>query len=852
MSVIESLWGAEFNIDTEEQTKAALKKIRKPKEVKATVRGASKKLSIGERISVIKEKVYRILGRQVGNVSVVKTKEDLHDYISVAIANGVLAVDTETNNSLDPLTCKLMGLCLYTPGQKQVYVPVNHIDYMTGERLPWQLTEGDIAEELVRLLTGIKLIFHNYKFDYQVLKCTCHVELPCYWDTLIAAKLIDENEEANLKTQYITHIDKEQVKYSIEKLFEKEKYEIFSPELFALYAATDSLMTYRLYSEYQKGIMESPDYSDIRELFFNVEMPCIVVVAEMELTGVEFDVEYSKRLGDKYHTLLKNKEDDVYAEIAKIQPDIDAWRLTEDATFKPRIYYKPKKTKKKLTPEEYERERKNIEKSYPFMDESGRRYKLGKSKGEQLNEVVNLGSPQQIAILVYDIMKTPPVDESKPRGTGDDILSQINTPLTNKLSEYREINKLITAFIDSLPTKINPVDGRIHCSFNQYGAKTGRFSSSEPNLQQIPSHNKEIRMLFKARDGYTLVGSDFSQQEPRLLSQLSGDENMINAYREGKDLYATIASGVYHNDYWDNMEHHKDGSANPEGKKRRGNCKSILLGIMYSRGPAAIAEQIHSTIADAQGIIDNFYKSFPRVKDTIDASHSMAKAFGYVTDLWGRRRRLPDINLPKFVVTSNNVSANDFNPFLNCRNRVSNQDIIDKYTAMLYKTRYKKEVSEIVNLAKVHGLKVVDNSGKISQAERQCLNARIQGSAATMTKIAMIKLYNDEKLREWGFKILIGVHDELIGECPKENADKVAERLCDIMKRSVEGFVNVPFKCDADICDRWYYNDYMDVVKEEYADLRKSGVDAETAFSEIAKEHCETPREELAEVLKKL
>ena len=138
---------------------------------------------------------------------------------------------------------------------------------------------------------------------------------------------------------------------------------------------------------------------------------------------------------------------------------------------------------------------------------------------------------------------------------------------------------------------------------------------------------------------------------------------MINAYKAGKDLYATIAQGVYKNTYWDNMECWEDGSPNPEGKKRRSSVKSLLLGIMYGRGVASIAEQINGTVEEAQKIIDDFYTGFPKVKDWIAKTEADAKVNGYVEDLWGRRRRLPDIKLPKYTVKYEKESTT-FNPIL--------------------------------------------------------------------------------------------------------------------------------------------------------------------------------------------
>lgn len=360
--------------------------------------------------------------------------------------------------------------------------------------------------------------------------------------------------------------------------------------------------------------------------------------------------------------------------------------------------------------------------------------------------------------------------------------------------------------------------------------------------------DKQAGRSIKTREHYTLVGADFSQQEPRLLSFLSGDENMMNSYKAGKDLYATIASGVYHNDYWDNMEHHEDGTPNPEGKKRRSACKSILLGIQYSRGAASIAEQIGSTKEEANKIISDFYKAFPNVKKTIDDSHEMAREKGYVEDLWGRRRRLPDIQLPRYVVEdSSGESA--FNPFLICGDRKTESAKAKKYLDMLSKARYRKDKADIMAKAKLVGLKVTDNESVIARAERQCLNARVQGSAATMTKIAMGKIHNDEELGSLGFKMLIQVHDELIGECPKENADKVADRLTYIMKTCVEDVVKVPFKCDASICDAWYLDEQSYTLQEVRDNLIKKGKTEDEAFSEILADHEELTEGQLRQML---
>ena len=235
----------------------------------------------------------------------------------------------------------------------------------------------------------------------------------------------------------------------------------------------------------------------------------------------------------------------------------------------------------------------------------------------------------------------------------------------------------------------------------------------------------------KTKREYVLCGSDFSQQEPRLLSSLSSDTNMIEAYKQGKDLYATLASRIYSNGYWDNMEHYEDGTPNPEGKKRRSNTKRLLLGIMYGMGAASIATNIGGTVEEAQEIIDNFYKGFPTVKEWIDKTKIDAKKNGYVEDAWGRRRRLPDIQLKPYEVMyeDEDKADSDFNPLLGSLGLVKNpgNSLLEDYYNKAMKTKNKKELDTLIADALKNGIILHSNSNKIAQAERQCVNARIQG-----------------------------------------------------------------------------------------------------------------------------
>lgn len=826
-----SLWGDEFEIKPKQiEAKKILNKISKPKKVIQTsevksvlTKSKTKSASIVDQyllIPNIESEVNRILGKYKDNTVVIRNYKEFEDYITIAIQNGSIAIDTETNNSLDPISCKLMGACIYTPSMKQAYIPVNHVN-RDGSLLDNQITEAQIKEQFDRL-KNTKIIMHNGKFDYQVIKCTCNCILDVYWDTMIAVKILDETElRASLKEQYVDKIDSSQEKYDIEHLFEGVQYSILDPELFALYAATDSKMTYELY-QWQLKQFQLPGNEGIFSLFMNVEMPVVQVAAEMELTGVTIDKDYADRLSKKYHAKVDDVDKQIAEELKKYDNLIAEWRKTSEANFHPRSEYPNKNGE----------------------------YTLKKSKSEQLQTPVAITSPTQLAIFLYDVLKVGVIDSKTPRGTGEDILLKIDLPICKLILEKRGLEKLIGTYIDKLPQCVSPIDNRLHAHFNQVGAGTGRFSSSDPNLQNIPSANKEIRLMFCASDGCVMVGADFSQQEPRLLCQYSQDENMTNAYMNGKDLYATIASGVYKNDYWDNMEHREDGTPNPEGKKRRSNCKSLLLGIMYGRGAASIADQIGSSLEEAQKIVDDFYKSFPKVKEWVTKTEEDAKVNGYVEDLWGRRRRLPDIQLPKYTIKCDSISTT-FNPLLYTEGKYNsnNQNLISKYSKKLESIKSRKEYQSLKSQALSEGVTIIDNGGFISQAQRQCVNSRVQGGAASMSKLAMRKVFDNQELRDLGFKILLQIHDELIGECPVENSEKVAEILTYVMKESAKPVVQIPFKCDATIEERWYWTDYCDYLKSQFDKLCKSK-EKEVAINELYSEHHELTYEQLIAILK--
>lgn len=475
MSPIESLWGDEFNIpSTQEIAKKVISKISGQTEVQ---RLKSKKTPIEEKISLITQNVYKILGHLKDDTIVIKTREELHSYIDKSISNRIIAIDTETNNSVDTLTCKLMGGCIYTPGEKSAYIPINHINRLTGERLSWQLTEKDIKEEFDRLQDPslndeVKILTHNGKFDYKVLLKTTGFDMNIYWDSYVGARLLNENEAAGLKFQYIDKINPNQEKYDIEHLFEGMEYAIFDPDLFALYAATDAMMTYELYL-WQKKAFEDPSLAGVYNLMMTEEMPLIKVVAKMELRGISLDKEYASRLSVKYHAQMEECLKKLDEEVNKYNDKVSKWRLTPDANNK-----------------------------NPNKKGDG----FNKSKSEQLEDPIKISSPTQLAILLYDVLKCPSVSTKSPRGTGVDELKALaektNLPLCKIILEYRTLDKLLNTFIDKLPNDASDVDERVHCEFKSLGTDTGRFSSANPNLQQLPRSDITIKPMFRATPSY--------------------------------------------------------------------------------------------------------------------------------------------------------------------------------------------------------------------------------------------------------------------------------------------------------------------------------------------------------------
>lgn len=400
--------------------------------------------NVAATIKQIQYTAQTVLAKYVDQYLLLKDEQSIREYFDAIIDYGMAAIDTETTG-LDTMVCKIVGLCLYVPGKKPCYIPIGHVGYVTQTVLGGQVSK-DLLKELLDkcYAAGVKWVLHNAKFDMRVIKHTIGSTIIPYWDTMIAAKLLNENESAALKNLHLKYCKSQDDKaLTISNLFDGLNFALIPMDCAYLYAAGDAIKTWELYEFQYKylfsGKLEGPKY-----VFEHIEMPLIPVLAQMEDNGIYVDKAYAKSLQVKYHTLLEEAEKACYDCLAKYQDKIDLY--------------------KRLTP------------------------------NHKLSDPIGLGSSTQIAILLYDIFKLEPKstkDRGK-RGTGEQVISQLDHEFPKLLLRYREMAKLISTYIDKLPAIVNPQDGKIHCGFNAYGAATGRMSSVDP---KFASWGHKIRLI---------------------------------------------------------------------------------------------------------------------------------------------------------------------------------------------------------------------------------------------------------------------------------------------------------------------------------------------------------------------
>lgn len=567
------------------------------------------------------------------------------------------AFDTETD-SIDPLTAGLVGMSFSVKENEAWYIPV-----------PPQKEE---AEKIVSYFTlalqnkKIQKIGQNIKFDILVLrKYGVRVAGPLF-DTMIAHYLL--NPELRHGMDYLAETYLKYKPIPIEALIgPKGKKQISMRNVplsfVAEYAAEDADVTLKLKNFFAPELKKA----EIESLFFDIEMPLIYVLAEMEYVGVTLDTDALKQSSEVLTTELKKLENKIY-ELAETKFNINSAKQVGEILFeKLKIEEKAKKTK--------------------------------------------TGS----------------------YSTSEDILEKLRNkhPIVEKLLEYRGLKKLLSTYIDALPEMIHPDTGKIHTSFNQTVTATGRLSSTNPNLQNIPIRDalgREIRKAFTAdNENCVFFSADYSQIELRIMAHLSGDEHMIEAFHSGADIHAATAAKIY-------------GIPVEEvTADMRRKAKTANFGIIYGISVFGLAERLAIPRSESKELIDGYFKSYPQVREYMDKSIQIAKEKGYVETIYHRKRYLPDIH--------------------------SHNAIVRGY------------------------------------AERNAINAPIQGSAADIIKVAMSHIFNRFEKENLKSKMILQVHDELNFNVYKEELDKVKQIVLEEMEGVIQ--LRVPLIADCGVGNNW-------------------------------------------------
>ena len=355
-----------------------------------------------------------------------------------------------------------------------------------------------------------------------------------------------------------------------------------------------------------------------------------------------------------------------------------------------------------------------------------------------------------------------------------------------------------------------------------------------------------------------------SGQELRLAAFSSQDKTLLDAYAHNQDAYAIIASQVFNMPYEDCLEFYPAGTEleidgkkviagnkthlNVDGKARRSVGKTMVLAGNYGMSGAGAGSLMGKTAKEGTELLDKYFKMFSGLKKAIDDSKENLKKNGYVEDIAGRRRRLPDIYLKPYEATykdPNKLEKETFNPFISCKDRPVNDKVLNSYVSRAQACRNNKDYEALSKEALANGVILQAYTGRIAQAERQCFNARIQGSAGTLTKKAMIDIFNDEKLKEWDAHLIVTVHDEVLVECKEEFAEQVAERLPKLMIDAAEelGIHEPKMKCDPYLVSRWYSDTMAGNILKEYSKAKEKGLSSEEAINKVIENHSELPKE---------
>lgn len=569
------------------------------------------------------------------------------------------AVDSETT-STDPLRAALVGLSFATSGDSAWYLPVGHAQ---GKQLPLP----DVLEELRPVLEdpSIEKFGHNLKYDYAVLARHGIRLGGLAFDTMIAAYLVNPmSRSLSLSALALSEFGIEMT--PIEQLIGKGKSQITMDlvdiNVVAAYAGADAAVTFRLRDELQPKLV----VREIVDLFRQVEMPLVSVLADMEMTGVSLDT-------------------GVLAEMSREMTEIIG-------TLEGRIY-------------------------------------------ERVSHRFNLNSTQQLGQVLFGELKLPSGRRTKTGySTDSEVLENLRGkhPIVDDILEHRQLIKLKNTYVDALPTLINPDTGRVHTDFNQTVAATGRLSSSNPNLQNIPIRGelgRKIRRAFvPGGPDHVLLAADYSQIELRILASMSGDERLMTAFRSGDDVHRATAAAVF-----------KVAPEEVTSDQRR-IAKIVNFGIIYGIGESRLAFETGISRAEAAEFIASYNEAYSGVKSFMDRLRRQAALHGYVATLMNRRRYLPDIHS--------------------------------------------------------------NHPGIRTAAERAAINMPIQGTAADIIKVAMIRLHASLSDRYSRARMVLQVHDELVFDLPKQDLEPVALLVQDTMEHAID--LNVPLEVELRFGNDWY------------------------------------------------
>ena len=603
-----------------------------------------------------KNSILKALNKEKVNYQIIDNKEDRSLFIQKLLTSEKFALDTETTG-LDPMEAELVGMSFSLEENQAVYIPI-----------PENQEEAfNIVSEFKKALENEKSlkIGQNIKYDMIVLQNYGVKVKGQLFDTMVAHYVLQPELRHNM--DYLAEVYLNYRTIHIDELIgskgkNQKSMRSLSPEQVYLYACEDADITFQLKAKLEQALKKE----GAEKLFYEIEMPLIPVLVNIETNGVLLDTDALKASSKHFTEKMEKIEREIYL----------------------------------LAEEEF-----------------------------------NVGSPKKVGEILFDKLKI--VEKAKKTKTGqyvtsEEVLEGIRHKhdIVEKILEYRGLKKLLSTYIDALPQLINPKTGRVHTSFNQTVTATGRLSSSNPNLQNIPirdDNGKEIRKAFIPDAGCLFFSADYSQIELRIMAHLSEDKNMIDAFLSGYDIHAATAAKIYKVDI----------SEVTDDMRRK--AKTANFGIIYGISVFGLAERLNVERKEAKELIEGYFATYPQVKEYMEKSIKKAQEKEYVETIYHRKRFLQDIN--------------------------SRNSVVRGY------------------------------------AERNAINAPIQGSAADIIKVAMINILNRLERENLKAKMILQVHDELNFSVPIDEKEHVEHVVIEEMERAYR--MHVPLKADSGWGHNW-------------------------------------------------